>query len=251
MHEPRLHRRRADWQEAARLQRRPLRGGARGAAPAGRGRGAGLAHLAPPPQGWFAVPGRDPRADVPRGRPHAPGLAGPRRDRPRAGGGGAARERGALPRHLRERSGRRVALRSHRPLHPRQPALLRHPRLPARGPGGAIVPRRHPPGRRHRQPRTLRRAHARRDRQLPPGETLRPSRRQRRVDGHHRGAAARHGRAPHPHHRGHGRHHSAQAARGAAAARQRHRRGGQPRQGRVPGQRQPRDPHPDERHPRA
>ena len=52
------------------------------------------------------------------------------------------------------------------------------------------------------------------------------------------------------HHRDRPGHLGAQAAGGGAAAGEGGGGGGQPGQGRVPGQRQPRDPHPHERHPR-
>ena len=82
-----------------------------------------------------------------------------------------------------------------------------------------------------------------------PGRAAAPPRRRRlSLDGDHRDAPLPPRRHLRRHRQHGGRHHRAQGGRGHAAAGQGGRRGGQPRQERVPRQHEPRDPHADERH---
>ena len=118
------------------------------------------------------IPGHPPR----RRRPHGPragqghpqrGRRSDRDDRDRArhhrappGGGSAARERGAVPRHVRERGRRHRPQGCRRPLAPRQRDVLRDRRLHPRGAAPRVVPGHHAPrgsgGRARTIPRLMR-----------------------------------------------------------------------------------------------
>ena len=173
-----------------------------------------------------------------------------RHHRPPAGRGGAARERGAVPRHVRERRRRHRPQGRRRPLPPRQREVLRHRRLLPRGAAPADR------SRTSRTPTIWRPSSsstphscgancpATRWRSATSARTARPSGSicPSRSSATRRASPTMPSRSP-----GHLR---TQAAGGGAAAGQGGGGGGQPGQGRVPGQRQPRDPHAHERHPR-
>ena len=171
--------------------------------------------------------------------------------RPPADRGGAAGERGAVPRHLRERG------RRHRPPAISTAASCASTRssAPSSATPRRVAPEDRPGHHAPRRPGTPALeldggTPAGRVARLHAGEALRPQGRLARLGGAVRLAPAGRGGQARLFHRDCPGHLGAQAAGGGAAAGEGGGGGGQPGQGRVPGQRQPRDPHPHERHPR-
>ena len=117
-----------------------------------------------------------------------------RHHRPPADRGGAAGERGAVPRDVRERGGRHRPQGRHGPLPARQREVLRHRRLLPRGTAAKDHPGHNAPRRPGRQHRRVHGAVAGRIAHLRAGEALRPQGRLARLGGAVRLAPAGRGR---------------------------------------------------------